>query len=71
MKQRAYPGNQGISIYFKDVTERMLSESMRERILAESEKQRRIYETALSNTPDLVYIFDLNHRFTYANGTRF
>ncbi len=30
-------------------------------------KQRRLYETTLSNTPDLVYIFDLEGRFTYAN----
>ena len=29
--------------------------------------ERRLYETALSNTPDLVYIFDLSHRFIYAN----
>lgn len=30
-------------------------------------KERWLYETALSNTPDLVYIFDLGHRFIYAN----
>ncbi|MDB5790940.1 MAG: hypothetical protein JWQ80_964 [Massilia sp.] len=34
---------------------------------AESERRRRLYETVLSNTPDLVYVFDLAHRFTYAN----
>ncbi|KQQ88609.1 PAS domain-containing protein [Massilia sp. Leaf139] len=33
----------------------------------ESERRRRLYETVLSNTPDLVYVFDLEHRFTYAN----
>ncbi|HEV7279876.1 MAG TPA: PAS domain S-box protein [Pirellulaceae bacterium] len=33
----------------------------------EAEKQRRLYEASLSNTPDLVYVFDLQHRFTYAN----
>ena len=33
----------------------------------EHEKRRRLYETILSNTPDLVYVFDLEHRFTYAN----
>jgi PAS domain S-box-containing protein len=31
------------------------------------DRQRRIYEAALSNTPDLVYVFDRNHRFVYAN----
>ena len=27
----------------------------------------RLYETILSNTPDLVYVFGLDHRFTFAN----
>jgi PAS domain S-box-containing protein len=36
-------------------------------ITDESERRRRLYETVLSNTPDLVYVFDLEHRFTYAN----
>ncbi|HKW75888.1 MAG TPA: PAS domain S-box protein [Terriglobales bacterium] len=34
---------------------------------AESDKWRRLYETVLANTPDLGCVFDLNHRFTYAN----
>ena len=29
--------------------------------------QRRLYEGVLSTTPDLAYIFDLDHRFIYAN----
>ena len=29
--------------------------------------ERRLYEAALSNTPDFVYIIDLSHRFIYAN----
>jgi len=33
----------------------------------DSERRRRLYETVLSNTPDLAYVFDLEHRFTYAN----
>jgi PAS domain S-box-containing protein len=37
------------------------------RITEESERRRRLYETTLSNTPDLIYVFDLRHRFTYAN----
>ena len=36
-------------------------------IAAESERWRRLYETVLSNTPDLIYVFDLKHRFIYAN----
>lgn len=43
-------------------TSRMLRETNEQ-----SERQRRLYQTILTNTPDLVYVFDLNHRFTYAN----
>ncbi|MEK7322267.1 MAG: ATP-binding protein [Pseudomonadota bacterium] len=35
--------------------------------LVDPEQRLRLYETILSNTPDLIYVFDLNHRFTYAN----
>ena len=34
---------------------------------AEAERELRLYKTILSTTPDLVYVFDLAHRFTYAN----
>jgi PAS domain S-box-containing protein len=30
-------------------------------------RQRRLYEAILTNTPDLAYVWDLNHRFIYAN----
>jgi PAS domain S-box-containing protein len=33
----------------------------------QTERERRLYNTILSNTPDLAYVFDLNHRFIYAN----
>ncbi len=33
----------------------------------ETERRRRLYEAALSNTPDFVFVFDLDHRFAYAN----
>ncbi|MGA8707722.1 MAG: response regulator [Steroidobacteraceae bacterium] len=29
--------------------------------------QRQFYEAILANTPDLAYVWDLNHRFVYAN----
>jgi PAS domain S-box-containing protein len=32
-----------------------------------SDQQRRLYETILAGTPDLVYAFDRDYRFTYAN----
>ncbi len=37
------------------------------RFRREAEKARRLYDTILSNTPDLAYVFDRNHKFIYAN----
>jgi PAS domain S-box-containing protein len=50
-----------------DVTARHRAEDTLSDLTEQSEKQRRLYQTILSSTPDLVYTFDLNHRFTYAN----
>ena len=33
----------------------------------QSERQKRLYETIISSTPDLVYVIDRNYRFTFAN----
>lgn len=50
-----------------DITERKNNESA----LKESEtllkKQQWLYEAVTQSTPDLVYVIDLNYRFTYAN----
>ena len=37
------------------------------RVRRDAERARRLYDTILSNTPDLAYLFDLDHRFIYAN----
>lgn len=47
--------------------ERSRAEDALARAMAESEQQRRLYHTMLSNTPDFIYVFDLNHRFSYIN----
>ncbi|MDQ3800739.1 MAG: PAS domain S-box protein [Acidobacteriota bacterium] len=51
----------------RDITERRRAEDALARLTAQSEQQRRLYETILSTTPDLVYVFGRDHRFTYAN----
>ena len=56
----AYPSEYGLAVYFRDITSRKAEQ-------AESARIERAYKAALSNTPDLVYVFDLEHRFTYAN----
>ncbi len=50
-----------------DVTERKRAEEEVLALAARSDQQRRLYETVLSNTPDLVYVFNRNHQFIYAN----
>lgn len=57
----------GVLVHGLDLTERLWVEENLARVTAESERWRRLYETVLSNTPDLVYVFDLNYHFTYAN----
>jgi PAS domain S-box-containing protein len=57
----------GVVLVFRDISERRRAEEERAIQTRETGRRRRLYEAALSNTPDLVYVFDLAHRFTYAN----
>jgi PAS domain S-box-containing protein len=57
----------GAVLVFRDVTDRTRAAAALAEVTAQSQRRKRLYETALSNTPDLVYVFDLEHRFTYAN----
>jgi PAS domain S-box-containing protein len=50
--------------YFADLAALVVQRHLRERDTA---RRYRLYEAILSATPDLVYVFDLNHRFVYAN----
>lgn len=63
----AYPAPNGVSIYFRNVTDEQTAAEERDRVVDDSDRQRRIYEAALSNTPDFVYVFDLQERFIYMN----
>jgi len=50
-----------------DITERKNAEEALRESRAQSDQQKRLYETITSSTPDLMYVFDLDYRFTYAN----
>ena len=63
----SFPAPEGVSVYFRNVTEQKKMQGEREDLIVASENQRRIYETALDSTPDFVYVFDLQHRVLYAN----
>lgn len=50
----------GIIVVVTEVTDKV---EIRKKI----EEGKRLYETITQNTPDLIYVFDLDYRFTYAN----
>lgn len=50
-----------------DITERKLTEESLKASKEVLEQQKRTYETITSGTPDLMYVFDLDYRFTYVN----
>lgn len=51
----------------KDITLRKQAETELQQAKELAEQQQRLYETVTSNTPDLIYVFGLDYRFTYAN----
>lgn len=53
----------------EDITDQVKAAEMKEQIkgMEEAAALKRLYETITNNTPDLIYVFDLNYRFTYAN----
>ncbi len=58
--------HEGMSLII-DISDRKRAEQEIARLAAESERQRRLYETVLTNTPDFVYVFSLDHKVVYAN----
>lgn len=58
---------QGVCGVAVDITARREALEELQETREELERQWRLYNAILSSTPDLVYVLDLNHRFTYAN----
>jgi len=50
-----------------DITQQVEARKKVEEANRQIETQKRLYETVTNNTPDLIYVFDLSYRFTYAN----
>ena len=50
-----------------EVTEMILVQQELRNARELADRQKRVYETITSGTPDLMYVWDLNYRFTYAN----
>jgi PAS domain S-box-containing protein len=57
----------GIITAANDLTEKVLARQEAEKAGKEAEKQKRLYDTVIGSTPDLIYVFDLNYHFIYAN----
>ena len=57
----------GILVFVIEVTGMMLIQQQLRDAREKAEQQKRVYETITSGTPDLMYVWDLNYRFTYAN----
>lgn len=51
----------------EDITERKLAEIGLTEALEATGKLKHLYDSMINTTPDLVYMFDLSYRFTYAN----
>ncbi|QQL48943.1 PAS domain-containing sensor histidine kinase [Mucilaginibacter ginkgonis] len=70
---RAVPifGNHGeVTEWFgaaNDITERKRTEEALQVAKESAEKQKRLYETITANTPDLIYVFELDYTFSYVN----
>lgn len=50
-----------------NITERKRMEEALQLARDEAEQQKRLYEIITANTPDLIYVFDPNYNFTFAN----
>lgn len=57
----------GILVIAFDVTGMMTVQKELREAREQSERQKRIYETITSETPDLMYVWDLDYKFTYVN----
>lgn len=50
-----------------DISERKEAQEKLQAAKDTAVRQRQVYETVTSNTPDLVYVFELDYTFSYAN----
>lgn len=56
-----------IFIHAVEVTDQVEARKRAEESEARLEQRKRLYEAITASTPDLIYVFDLHYRFTYAN----
>jgi PAS domain S-box-containing protein len=62
-----YPSDEGLAVYFHDISDRKRAEEARQEITERYERQSRVFDATLSAITDFVYIIDRDGRFLYAN----
>ncbi|MEG3860341.1 PAS domain-containing protein [Microcoleus sp. herbarium12] len=63
----AYPSEEGLSVFFQDITERKTVDNALKKIYSQLEQQTKLLDTVLSTTPDRLLMFDRSGRLTYIN----
>lgn len=63
----AYPSEEGLSVFFQDITDRKNKENALETIYSQLKQQTKLLDTVLSTTPDRLLMFDRSRRLTYIN----
>ncbi len=63
----AYPSEEGLSVFFQDITDRKIVDNALEKIYSQLEQQTNLLDTVLSTTPDRLLMFDRSGRLTYIN----
>lgn len=57
----------GIIVFVIEVSGMIAVQQELRKAREEADRQKRVYETITSGTPDLMYVWDLEYRFTYVN----
>jgi PAS domain S-box-containing protein len=63
----AYPSEEGLSVFFQNITDRKITEDAIQKIYAQLEQQSKLLNNVVSTTPDKLLMFDSSQRLTYIN----
>ncbi|MBE9185045.1 PAS domain S-box protein [Microcoleus sp. LEGE 07076] len=63
----AYPSEEGLSVFFQDITDRKNAENALKKIYSQLQQQTKLLDTVLSTTPDRLLMLDRSGRLTYIN----
>ncbi|MEG4800484.1 PAS domain S-box protein [Microcoleus sp. ARI1-B5] len=67
LEVEAYPSEEGLSVFFQDITDRKNTEKALQKIHSQLKQQSKLLNTVLSTTPERLLMFDRCGRLTYIN----